>query len=42
VHRVPPRRPGLRSSLRRHFRVVAVVGGAALFVLALLAGMAFF
>jgi serine/threonine-protein kinase len=42
VHRVPPRRPGLRSSLRRHSRVVAVVGGAALFVLALLAGMAFF
>ncbi len=42
VHRVPPRRPGLRSSLRRHSRVAAVVGGAALFVLALLVGMAFF
>lgn len=42
VHRVPPRRPGLRSSLRRHFGVAAVVGGAALFALALLVGMAFF
>ncbi|MFB7112214.1 serine/threonine-protein kinase [Streptomyces sp. NPDC056190] len=42
VHRVPPRRPGLRSSLRRHRRAAAVVGGAVLFVSALLAGMAWF
>ncbi|PZG82849.1 serine/threonine protein kinase [Streptomyces sp. NTH33] len=41
VHRVPPRRPGLRSLLRRHFGVAAAVGGVALFVLALLVGMAF-
>ncbi|MFF4824797.1 serine/threonine-protein kinase [Streptomyces sp. NPDC001312] len=42
VHRVPPRRPGLRSSLRRHRRAAAVVGGAVLFVSALLAGMSWF
>src|SRR5690606_13624046 len=42
VHRVPPRRPGLRSLLRRHFRVAAAVGGTALFLLALFLGMAFF
>jgi serine/threonine-protein kinase len=42
VHRVPARRPGLRSSLRRHSRAVAVVGGAVLFVSALLLGLAWF
>nr|BFD81473.1 hypothetical protein StreXyl84_08740 [Streptomyces sp. Xyl84] len=42
VHRVPPRRPGLRTSLRRHSRLVAVVGAAALFVCALLLGMSLF
>ncbi|WP_253266005.1 serine/threonine-protein kinase [Streptomyces sp. 6-11-2] len=42
VHRVPARRPGVRSSLRRHSRAAAVVGGAVLFVSALLLGMAWF
>ncbi|MEU7057473.1 serine/threonine-protein kinase [Streptomyces sp. NPDC046197] len=42
VHRVPPRRPGLRTSLRRHYRAVAVVGGAVVFVSALLVGMTLF
>ncbi|GAA0922472.1 hypothetical protein GCM10009549_42210 [Streptomyces thermoalcalitolerans] len=42
VHRVPPRRPGLRPLLRRHFRVAAAVGGTVLFLLALFLGMAFF
>ncbi|WP_346072678.1 serine/threonine-protein kinase [Streptomyces thermogriseus] len=42
VHRVPPRRPGLRPLLRRHFRLVAAVGGTVLFLLALFLGMAFF
>ncbi|MEU6477348.1 serine/threonine-protein kinase [Streptomyces sp. NPDC047017] len=42
VHRVPARRPGLRTSPRRHSRVIAVVGGAALFVCALLLGMTLF
>ncbi|MFI1164368.1 protein kinase [Streptomyces sp. NPDC020801] len=42
VHRVPPRRPGLRTALRRHSRAVAVVGGAVLFVSALLVGMTLF
>lgn len=39
VHRVPARRPGLRTSLRRHSRTVAVVGGTVLFVSAVLVGM---
>ncbi|MYX30282.1 protein kinase [Streptomyces sp. SID8381] len=42
VHRVAPRRPGVRASVRRHFRVLAVLGGAALFVCALLLGMNLF
>ncbi|NED76532.1 serine/threonine protein kinase, partial [Streptomyces sp. SID9944] len=42
VHRVAPRRPGVRTSVRRHFRVLAVLGGAALFVCALLLGMNLF
>ncbi|ANH94519.1 serine/threonine protein kinase [Streptomyces sp. SAT1] len=42
VHRVPARRPGLRTSLRRHSRLIAVLGGAALFVCALLLGMSLF
>ncbi|MGF1236050.1 serine/threonine-protein kinase [Streptomyces sp. 2-6] len=42
VHRVAPRRPGVRTSVRRHFRVLAVLGGAALFVCALLLGMNMF
>lgn len=42
VHRVPARRPGLRSSLRRHSRTAAVVGGTVLFVSALLLGKAWF
>ncbi|MGV9992076.1 protein kinase domain-containing protein [Streptomyces sp. NPDC003374] len=42
VHRVAPRRPGLRTALRRHSRAVGVVGGALLFVTALLVGMALF
>lgn len=39
VHRVPARRPGLGTALRRHSRTVAVVGGAVLFVSAVLVGM---
>ncbi|MET7383149.1 serine/threonine-protein kinase [Streptomyces sp. NPDC005526] len=42
VHRVPARRPGVRTSLRRHPRAAALVGGAVLFVSALLVGMAWF
>ncbi|WP_459750462.1 serine/threonine-protein kinase [Streptomyces sennicomposti] len=42
VHRVAPRRPGVRTSVRRHFRVLAVLGGAALFLCALLLGMSLF
>jgi serine/threonine-protein kinase len=42
VHRVAPRRPGLRTSLRRHFRLVAVLGAAVLFAAALLLGMNMF
>ncbi|NMO33604.1 serine/threonine protein kinase [Streptomyces sp. GMY01] len=42
VHRVAPRRPGVRTSVRRHFRLLAVLGGAALFVCALLLGMNLF
>ncbi|GHE89757.1 hypothetical protein GCM10014715_52860 [Streptomyces spiralis] len=42
VHRVPARRPGLRTSLRRHSRTVAVVGGTVLFVSAVLLGMSVF
>ncbi|MGV9254271.1 serine/threonine-protein kinase [Streptomyces sp. NPDC003697] len=42
VHRVPSRRPGLRTSLGRHPRAVVLVGGAVLFVSALLLGMACF
>ncbi|MEU6810163.1 serine/threonine-protein kinase [Streptomyces sp. NPDC046831] len=42
VHRVPTRRPGLRSSLGRHPRAVVLVSGAVLFVSALLLGMACF
>lgn len=42
VHRVPARRPGLRSSLRRHSRTTAVVAGTVLFLSALLLGMALF
>ncbi|MDF3301802.1 serine/threonine-protein kinase [Streptomyces tropicalis] len=42
VHRVPPRRPGLRTSLRRHPRTVAVVGGTFLFASAVLVGLTWF
>jgi serine/threonine-protein kinase len=42
VHRVPPRRPGLRTSLRRNYRVAVVVGGAVLFVVAVVVGMSAF
>jgi serine/threonine-protein kinase len=42
VHRVPPRRPGLRTSLRPNYRVAAVVGGAVLFVIAVVVGMSAF
>ncbi|QKW30375.1 serine/threonine protein kinase [Streptomyces seoulensis] len=42
VHRAASRRPAVRTSARRHFRVLAVLGGAALFVCALLLGMSMF
>ncbi|MBC2865551.1 serine/threonine-protein kinase [Streptomyces mexicanus] len=42
VHRVPARRPALAGPLRRHRRAAAVVGGALLFVCALLLGMSLF
>ncbi|MFE1915053.1 hypothetical protein ACFW83_28320, partial [Streptomyces anandii] len=42
VHRVPARRPGLRTSLRRHSRTTAVIAGTVLFLSALLLGMSLF
>ncbi|MFF9408402.1 protein kinase [Streptomyces anandii] len=42
VHRVPARRPGLRTSLRRHSRTTAVIAGTVLFLSALLLGMNLF